>query len=92
VRGWLEDWRLPAALILAVATAMVLAGVHLQRERSRCTNNGGTWVRINCRTVEDQNCMTIDYGNGMPITTCMPSTSTACDTVCRGARTEGGGQ
>jgi hypothetical protein len=63
----------------------VVASVHAEREQARCTSAGGQWVRVNCHQVEDQNCITTDYGNGMMITSCMPMTSTACDVVCRGA-------
>jgi hypothetical protein len=55
--------------VIALITA---AAVHALRMRARCTDNGGSWVRVNCRSVEDQIFMTMDLGNGMVITTCTP--------------------
>jgi len=73
-----------SALILLVYFG-IRSGI---RERARCTENGGHWARVHCREVEDQLCSTTDFGNGMVITTCTPTTSTVCDEVCRGARAE----
>lgn len=89
-----EGWFAAVAgvVIAAVAALLIFGAVAAYREHHRCTDNGGTWVSVNCRLVEDQICTTTtDYGNGMVITSCMPTTSTRCDTVCRGARPEAGG-
>lgn len=77
-----------AAFVLLVCGLLTAAAIRHERERARCTDNGGTWMRVNCRLVEDQNCITTDYGSGMVITSCMPSMSEVCDQVCRGARAE----
>lgn len=69
---------------LTLVLALVAAGIHARR----CTDNGGTWVHVNCHTVEDQSCMTLDYGNDMPIMICQPTTSRVCDTICVGASAE----
>lgn len=90
MRDWLEDWWLPIAVLSVVLGLGVVGVVHVHRERARCTDNGGTWVRENCHEVADQICITTDYGNGMVITSCIPTTSTVCDSVCRGARAEAG--
>jgi len=47
-------------------------------------------VRVNCHTVEDRLCTTFDYGNGMVLTSCIPTTSEVCDEVCLGARADDG--
>lgn len=81
-----EMW--PIGLFVVVISLLVIGIVHRVRVHARCTNNGGHWERVNCHLVEDQNCMTMDYGQGMAITTCSPSTSEVCDNVCRCARPE----
>lgn len=58
--------------------------------RQRCIDNGGRWTSFNCHSVEDMNCATTDYGQGMVITSCMPSTSVVCDYFCKGASSEVG--
>lgn len=47
--------------------------------------------RVNCHEEEGQICTTMDLGNNNTITSCMPTTSTVCDTVCIGAWAEAGG-
>jgi hypothetical protein len=89
-RRWDWDWIVVGGFVGAMIVVMILAGIHGARERARCTDNGGRWVRVNCHEVEDQICTTIDLGNGFSTTNCMPVTSTVCDTVCRGARPEAG--
>lgn len=88
-----ERWFTAIALVVIalVIAALAAAGIHGRREWHRCVDNGGHFERVNCRQVEEQNCSTTDYGNGFVITSCMPTTSTVCDTVCRGARPEAGG-
>jgi hypothetical protein len=88
-----DSWFMVAlgAVIAALIALMTYGAIAAHRERARCTDNGGTWVSVNCRQVEDQICSTTDYGNNMVITSCTPTTSTVCDTVCRGARAEAGG-
>jgi hypothetical protein len=82
---------LHAVLVAAVVALMTYGLVAAHRGHVRCTNNGGHWQSVNCHEVEDQNCITTDYGQGIVITSCMPITSMVCDTVCRGARAEVGG-
>jgi len=90
VMRWVEEWLpvLVVVLALGVVAAVIAAELGAFRERARCTDNGGSWRHANCRTVEDPVCITTDYGNGMVITTCIPTPSTVCDHVCRGARAE----
>jgi hypothetical protein len=63
------------------------AGIHANRAAHRCTDNGGRWVRENCREVEEQLCTVVDTNN--MLTACVPMTSTVCYTGCRGPSAEG---
>lgn len=81
----------PIGMTALVAVLCSMAICHANRVSARCTDNGGRWVSTNCHVVEDQQCMTTDYGQGMVITTCMPTTSTVCDRVCIGAKAEAEG-
>lgn len=74
--------------VAAVVAFLIWAAISRSHELARCTDNGGTWMRENCHLVEDQNCITMDYGGGQVVTSCMPSTSEVCNNVCRGARAE----
>jgi hypothetical protein len=82
---WLEEWLPQLVLVAVVLGLLVVAVVYADR---RCTDNGGQGVRVNCHVVEDQSCITTDIGNGIAVTSCMPTTSTVCDVVCCGARAE----
>jgi hypothetical protein len=73
---------------IGMLVAIYFAAREAEHVRRRCTDNGGTWVRVNCREVESDICSTTDYGNNTVITTCIPDTSTVCDRVCRGAAAE----
>ena len=75
-------------LTIGTLVAMCLAAREADRVHRRCIDNGGHWARENCREVESDICSTTDYGNGSVITTCIPDTSTVCDSVCRGAAAE----
>jgi len=74
--------------IALVLTLIVFGIVGAVREYHRCVDNGGHFERRNCHQVEDQICSTVDYGNGMVITSCIPTTTTECDRVCVGANAE----
>ena len=74
------------AIGLALIAVFAAAGVHARREHHRCTDNGGRWVRENCREIEEQVCTVVDTTN--MLTACVPMTSTVCDTACRGAHAE----
>lgn len=84
----MRDAIVPIGVTVLVVALGVMAGIHAHRVSARCTDNGGRWESTNCHVVEDQVCITNDYGQGMVITTCMPTTSTVCDRVCIGARAE----
>lgn len=79
---------LVAGLIVAATVAIVDSGIHAYRAHRQCIDNGGHWEHINCHEVERQICITTDYGNNTLITTCSPTTSTECDSVCIGAHAE----
>jgi hypothetical protein len=76
-------------LFVGGVTVLVFCAVlHAYHERQRCWGNGGHFEDRNCHIEHDMNCSTTDYGNGVVITSCMPSDSMSCDHVCIGARAE----
>jgi hypothetical protein len=76
---------LSACLVIAVISLGIYSAY---RDYHQCVDNGGHFERRNCREVDDQICTTTDYGGGMVITTCFPTTTTVCDRVCVGASAE----
>lgn len=87
----LEEFLIKLVITVALAGMLVVLVFTLYANHRRyrlCVDNGGTWVKVNCHTVEDEICTTSDFGGQNIVTTCMPTTSTVCDDVCRGASVE----
>lgn len=73
---------------ILLVTFFVLIGMMAYRRHMKCLDGGGHWARENCHLVQRQTCTTQDFGNGVILTQCFPTTETECDSVCRGARAE----
>lgn len=87
----------PDALIAACLALLVIAGVALgiwlkvrhDRWVAACRRDGGHIEQVNCRTMQDESCYTVDFGGGNATTWCQPSGShQECDERCAGLPAE----
>lgn len=77
------------AFFVAGVALLIYLKVHHDRWVSRCHADGGRIEQVNCRTVEDESCYTIDFGGGNATTICEPSGShQECDESCEGLPAE----
>lgn len=65
--AWLDEWlgtlmTAPAGVWLASA----VTGIYVHRAQDRRIDIGATWQHVRCRPVEDQSCITPDYGQVSP--------------------------
>ena len=72
-------------LIIVVVAVIILALVQYYKMIKKCTDNGGEWIRYNCRTIITSDCETDRYGRR----SCSISSHEECDEKCVGANAEG---
>lgn len=77
---------------IVVVGLVVLMGLGIRdayREHRKCTDNGGHWVRYNCRQWTSWDCNYRTDTNGFTVLdSCMTNRHESCDRKCVGATPE----
>jgi len=81
---WVKLLAISIAIALVVTVFIMGAAAYIHTIE-KCTDNGGSWVKYNCRDISSMSC---SYDTKGQLEECHTETTEHCDEKCVGAKAE----